>query len=96
MSFLNAYFFKNKELGKLPVLRYALSTRAVLSPRRKKLVLAGQKETEFALVSDLSKSLSTMDSLPVELKFHGVGAMLCCFFYTTETYTQTHTHTLSS
>lgn len=45
------------------------------------------------MVSDLPKSLSTVHSLPVELKFHGVGAMLCCFFYKTETYTQIHTHT---
>lgn len=78
----------------LPVLRYALSAGAIL-PRGKKLVLAGQKETEFALVSDLSKSLSTMDSLPVEVKFHGVGghAML---LLSRQKHTQRHTHTLSS
>lgn len=96
MSFLNAYFFKNKELRKLPVLRYALSTRAIL-PRGKKLVLAGQKETEFALVSDLSKSLSTMDSLPVEVKFHGVGGhAVLLLSHDRNLHTETHTHTLSS
>lgn len=44
--------------------------------KRTKLVRGDQKESYFAMVSDLSKSLSTVYSLPVELKFHGETAII--------------------
>ena len=46
------------------------------------------------MVSDLSKSLSTMRSLPVELKVHGVrGHAMLLLLQDRNIHTDTHTHT---
>lgn len=46
------------------------------------------------MVSDLSKSLSTMHSLPVELKVHGVGGhAVLLLLQDRNLHTDTHTHT---
>ena len=46
------------------------------------------------MVSDLPKSLSTVHSLPVELKFHGVGGhVVLLLLQDRNLHTDTHTHT---